>query len=341
MLMRHAIVLFGLIGAISAASAQDFRIQEMSSPTNWSLDQLKPGTIEFSDRMAGADGASGLISFHDWARQNPTQKKFLSLFADYTEPSRAAKDKDAPDKLYMYVAQARFLLDRAPGAIDLSHDVTLSFLQRVDPAVKHTVIAATDVKPFNGETSAGNADPDRKWCTGRAILICIQSSYQLEGKIPIGILLVNKLRESAKKVSDRIDFQSELAALAPADVDQAGLQELTGLDAPIVGVLEQNIFYVNQILQYAKFFAVFQSDPSDAGKIVVTAFMAIAIKSSVLDEKKGYENVPVLRNLVPADVLMGKSSFNAGDSISAGLPKYARNEIRTVAGLLEKDTAPK
>jgi len=34
---------------------------------------------------------------------------------------------------------------------------------------------------------------------------------------------------------------------------------------------------------------------------------------------------------------MGQSSFNSGDSISAGLPKYARNEIRTIAGLLAHD----
>jgi hypothetical protein len=47
--------------------------------------------------------------------------------------------------------------------------------------------------------------------------------------------------------------------------------------------------------------------------------------------------VPVLRNLVPAQVLMGQSSFNSGDSISAGLPKYARNEIRTIANLLAAD----
>ena len=29
---------------------------------------------------------------------------------------------------------------------------------------------------------------------------------------------------------------------------------------------------------------------------------------------------------------MGQSSFNSGNSISAGLPKYARNEIKTIAG---------
>ena len=65
--------------------------------------------------------------------------------------------------------------------------------------------------------------------------------------------------------------------------------------------------------------------------------MALAIEESVLDKKKEYEKVPVLRNLVPAQVLMGQSSFNPGNSISAGLPKYARNEIGTVAGLLARD----
>ena len=102
-------------------------------------------------------------------------------------------------------------------------------------------------------------------------------------------------------------------------------------------MLEQNLFYVNQILKFGKFFGVFQDDPADADKTIVTAFMALAIKASVLDEKRSYENVPVLRNMVPADVLMGKSSFNSGSSISAGLPKYARNEISRIAGILEQD----
>jgi len=113
------------------------------------------------------------------------------------------------------------------------------------------------------------------------------------------------------------------------------LRGIAVVDAPISGVLEQNIFYVNQIMKFGKFFAVFQVHPSDADKTVVTAFMTLAIKARVLDEKREFEKVPVLRNLVPAQVLMGQSSFNSGESISAGLPKYARNEIKTVASLLQ------
>jgi hypothetical protein len=347
MWIRHAIVLLGLLGSAAAAGAQEFRIEDVSAASNADVAQLKPGTIAFSDHTDGDAAAGGTdpARFEDWASKRPDQKKFLALFPAYTEPtgSKTPNGDAGPstDKLYMYVAQARFILDRAPGAIDLSHYATLPFLEKIDPAIKHTLITAADVAPFKGETNASNDDPDRKWCTGRSTSICIQSSYKLEGKIPIGIMLVNKLRDSSKKIADHIDFQSELAALSPADVDQPGLQQLTALDTPIVGVLEQNIFYVNQIMRFGKFFAVFQGHPADAGKTVVTAFMALAIDAGVFDKKREFENVPVLRNLVPEQVLMGRSSFNSGASISAGLPKYARNEIATVAGILEHDPGAK
>ncbi len=339
--IRHALVLVGVFGyAAAAASAEDFKIDEVSSARHADVAQLKAGVIAFSDGTGGdaADSEKVLVRFTDWARDHPTEKKFLALFPGYSEPTvvRTSSGNGKPilEKLAMYVAQARFVLDRAPGAIDLARDVTPAFLEKIDPSIKHRVITASDVAPLTDEDGTGNANPDRKWCTGRQTLICIQSVYKLEGKIPLGIMLVNKLRDSEKKIADHIDFQSELSALGPADVDQAGLQQLTDLNTPIVGVLEQNLFYINQILKFGKFFAVFQNHPTDAGKTVVTAFMALAIKTRVLEERRNFEKVPVLRNLVPAQVLMGQSSFNSGTSISAGLPKYARNEIRTVAGLL-------
>jgi len=349
MLIRHAIALVGLIGSLSAAGAQEFHIEDVTSARDVAVTQLKPGVIAFSDQegAAAGNGPANLIGFADWARTRPVEKKFLSLFPGYAEPtvtktsSSGTGSGPVTEKLAMYVAQARFILDRPPNAINLSRYVTLPFLEKIDPAIKHKAVAAADVSLPNDSQGTGNDNPERKWCTGLTTLICIQSSYKLEGKIPIGVMLVNKLRDSAKKVSDHIDFESELAQRGSADIDQAGLKELTALDTAVAGVLEQNIFYVNQIMKFGKFFAVFQVDPADAGKTVVTAFMVLAIEESVLDKKKEFENVPVLRNLVPAQVLMGQSSFNSGDSISAGLPKYARNEIRTVAGLLAQDNRAK
>jgi hypothetical protein len=328
----------------SIAQTPEFRIDNVSSARKVDATRLAAGAIEFSDHaIAGTSSEAALIPFDDWAVRQPVEKKFLALFPNYVEPVINGEDNSAEpgqkpftEKLYMYVAQARFVLAKAPGSIDLSRYATLPFLQKIDPAIKHTLIGAADVSAFKDKAGIGNDNPDRKWCTGLANAICIASTYKLEGKIPIGITLVNKLRDS-KKVADHIDFQSELAALSPADLDQSGLQELTALNTPIAGVLEQNIFYVNQIMKFGKFFAVFQAHPSDADKTVVTAFMTLAIKARVLEEKREFEKVPVLRNLVPAQVLMGQSSFNSGESISAGLPKYARNEIRTVAGLLQKN----
>lgn len=339
----HALVLLGLLWAASA-NAQDFRIDNVSTARKIDVGQLKPGTIEFSDKTGtgAVDSETALFHFDEWADKHPNEKKFLALFPAYAEPTinKTVDGSTTPvvEKLYMYVAQARFVLDRPPGALDLAKYMTLPFLEKIDPAIKHKAITAADVSTFKDDPGAGNDNPDRKWCTGRTTSICIQSTYNFEGKIPLGITLVNKLRDSAKKVADHIDFQSELSALTPAELDQSGLQQLTGLDAPVGGAVEQDIFYVNQIMKFGKLLAVFQSHPTDASKTVVTAFMALAVKARVLDEKRSFEKVPVLRNLVPAQVLMGQSSFNAGNSISAGLPKYARNEIKTIAGILQKGT---
>jgi hypothetical protein len=90
------------------------------------------------------------------------------------------------------------------------------------------------------------------------------------------------------------------------------------------------------VMQFGKLLAVFQGHPSDAKQTIVTVFVALAVESNVLAKKKEFVKVPVLRNLVPAQVLGGKSSFNSGSSISAGLPVYARNQVKAIAAILER-----
>jgi hypothetical protein len=34
---------------------------------------------------------------------------------------------------------------------------------------------------------------------------------------------------------------------------------------------------------------------------------------------------------------MGRSSFNSGQSISAGLPQFARGRIKAIAGIIEQE----
>ena len=65
--------------------------------------------------------------------------------------------------------------------------------------------------------------------------------------------------------------------------------------------------------------------------------IALAVSSTTLDQKKKYADVPVLKNLVPGQVLMGQSSFNTGNSISAGLPTYVRNQLKAMASILDQE----
>jgi len=170
MRVRHAIAFLALIGFASAASADAFRIEDVPSARNTDVAQLKPETIAFSDKPAGdsAEANLDLVRFEDWARDHPNEKKFLALYPSYVEPTinrtDSGKDNAKPEdtkpdtggakpdnaaakpdnagakpvveKLYVYVAQARFVIDRAPGTIDLTHYVTLDFLGRIDPAMR-------------------------------------------------------------------------------------------------------------------------------------------------------------------------------------------------------------
>ena len=155
------------------------------------------------------------------------------------------------------------------------------------------------------------------------------------GRLPTGIQLANRIREGSRRISDTLEFDSEVTVVSPAEINELGLTRLTRLETPAAGALEQSIFYVNQVMQFGKLLAVFQAHPDDANETVVSVFTALAIESSLLGKQKQYAKVPVLRNLVPAQVLAGKSSFNSGRSLSAGLPIYARNQIKAIAGLLE------
>jgi len=333
--------LLGLALSPCAAYAQGFQIQDMPSIAGLPLTQLKPRTIAFADRIGEAnDGGGGIfVRYEDWTRTRPLQQQLLSLYPGYSEPNSDlivdGVKKHYREKLHMYVGEARFVIARAPASLDLKRYATLAFLQKIDPAIKHALLTAADPARPKELKTIHNLNPQRRWCEGREGAICIRSAYKLEGRLPTAIALANKLREGAKKVSDTLEFDSELALIPAADVEARGLKKLTGLDTPAVGGLEQSIFYVNEVMQFGKLLAVFQQHPTEASRTVVSVYMTLAVESNVLGKRKEFAQMPVLRNLVPVQVLAGKSSFNSGSSLSAGLPVYARNEIKAIAGLLE------
>jgi hypothetical protein len=344
--MQPAALLVGLAtfcATLAAqADAQEFRIEEVSSPAGLAVEQLKSKAIAFVDRPSEEliDPDAGLIRFEDWAQARPVEKQFLTPFPSYLEPTvEATVDgvrKRFKEKLHMYVGEARFALARPPGSVDLASFVTLPFVERIDSAIKHRLITSAEAVSPKDPRAVHNQHPLRRWCETRPVTICIRSRYQFEGKLPLGIQIANKLRDAPKKIADYLEFESELTLRPPAEVTEMGLATLTGLDTPPIGAIEQNIYYVNQIMQFGKLLAVFQRHPTDANQTIVTVFMVLAVESSIMGKKKEFAKIPVLRNLVPAQVLAGKSSFNTGNSISAGLPVYARNQAKAMAAILER-----
>jgi hypothetical protein len=337
-----AIFLASLLTWQKASAQQDFKIEEVPAADSVAPAEIKPKTVVFSDHRNDPmiDKGTGLIKFTDWERARPIQKQVLTLYPAYEEPTwrgTSGNVKPRTMRLHVYVAETRFIVSRPPGSISLARYATLSFHERVDPAIKSRPIAASDITIAGTAERTANVRPDRPWCDGNGTSACMQSRYKLEGKLPIGIMLLNKIRDSDKKIADYIDFQSELRVPELADIDEARLKSLTKIDSPVTGVLEQSVFSVNQIMQFGRFVAVFQRHPTDQDKTIVSAFIALGVESEILEKKKEYDRVPVLRNLVPAQVLSGNSSFNTGNSISAGLPVYARNRVQAIAALLEND----
>jgi hypothetical protein len=296
----------------SLAAASEVKLTEVSTLAG--LNSVQPFTVAFSDHPDGqpADPATGLIAFDNWAAIRPVQKHFLSPFPDYTERVLSAGPdggkKPTVEKLHMYVAEARFVIAKPPQAIDLSQYVSIDYLEGIDAAIKHRLI-----RPEEADNSA-NPNPARRWCEPQASVLCIDSRYRLEGKLPSAIQLLNQIT-SGKKIADYLEFQSELRVVPVAELDQKGLAKLTGLDAPVTGVLEETIFHVNQIMQFGKFLVLLQEDAADPNGTVATAVIALALKTRLIEKQKRFEDVPVLHNLVPAQVLTGRSTFNTGTSI--------------------------
>ena len=340
--LRAAVLVAGLTSfAAALAAPAQFQLEETGAITELAPAQLKPRTIAFSDRLAAGllDETTGFVRYEDWAKAKPLHRQFLSLYPGYAEPNADVivdgVKRRYRERLHMYVAEARFVLSRPPASVDLARYVTLPFVEQLDPAIKHRLLTAADSARPREPKTIHNQHPTRTWCEGRATTICIRSAYRLEGRLPVGIQLANRIREGGRQISDTLEFDSELTLVTAAEVGEAGLSKLTGLDTPSIGALEQSIFYVNQVMQFGKLLAVFQAHPSDPKQTVVSVFTALAIESNILGKRSEYNKVPVLRNLVPSQVLGGKSSFNSGRSLSAGLPVYARNQIGALAAILD------
>ena len=95
------------------------------------------------------------------------------------------------------------------------------------------------------------------------------------------------------------------------------------------------MFYVNQVMRFGKLLAVFQPNPADAKSTIATGGDRAGGELQHAGDEEEVPDRAGAAKSVPSQVLLGNSSFNTGNSISAGLPSYVRNRIKAIAGVLD------
>jgi len=146
-------VLFGSAVSICSAQAQEFQVVKAASLGSVPVDQLKPKTVIFNDHREDElfERGTGFVKFEDWARLLPAQKQFLNLYPGFVEVMTTrtvdGQAKTYKDRMHMYIAEARFLLNKPASAIDLGKYTTLPFIESIDPSIKHQVIKPSETRP--------------------------------------------------------------------------------------------------------------------------------------------------------------------------------------------------
>ena len=193
---------------------------KVASVAGSAVDKLKPKTIFFNDHRVDETSDKGaFIRSRNGRGPSRCERQFLSLFPKFTEGMIHriidGSKKEVKDELQMYVTEARFKLSRPADSIDLKQlrDPAVHREHRSgDQAQGHQAVRSLGAEGREGPpTTRTRIAPGAK---APASPLCTRSSYKLEGKLPIGVALANKLRDSERKVSDTIEFESELRLLS-------------------------------------------------------------------------------------------------------------------------------
>lgn len=270
--------------------------------------------------------------FTSYHKAKPREAELLDLFPGYQEPNVAqtknGKREEFLEKIQMFVGKSRTTLNlpSAQAAAKLPAVLNIANIGSLDTTIKHKVISNAELitKQVPGTPTAfawcaaeagvtierpkrelSLSHIDKPWCASAKNSVCLESCYAFPDAIKGAIGFLGLVKNSDDKKDYGLGIQSELRFfLSEAEYGHGSLAEVTGLATPVVGVIEQNVFYANQIMQYSKLVSVLQQHPSDSSKTVMTSYLAIGVKARSYNQYK----------------LMGKSII--GSTLATGLSVY-------------------
>lgn len=313
------------------------------------VSQLNENSIYYTQKV---------LPFPEWAARFPNERSALALFPDYDQPKVPPKKKGLGKKdkvtleLMVFLSRSKLVIKKAPGQIALQSLVSMEAVKKFDSEIQHVSIQQNQfmssvagkgqitnfqwcnkdgqriLRPAREMDLSYTIPKNRNWCSDSAHSICVESCYLFNKYWTEGVKLANLAFDANEKKDTGIAMQSELRVYqSESDLGlPVPLKSLTGMDTPVRGVLEQNMFYFNQAFEFGKVLAVIQEIPGEPEKSAVTVFFTVGIK------KHTYDMFSDVR-----DVILGESTglFNTKTGITAGLPVFTQNTVKSISTMLE------
>ena len=347
--MMRALRLIALLAACALfprSHGPDFAIVEcrrsprFAPPTAQAEDDRlhRPAAVRLLDPARAASSAS-----RTGRGRSPCSSSFSASIPAMPSPtstsSSTAYEARYREKLHMYVAEARFVLARPPASIDLPR-LRRCLRRALDPAIKHRPIHGRRAEPAEG--AEGRPQPAPAAAAGAragTTAICIQSTYKLEGRLPIGIALANKLREGHAadlryaRVRQRADG-ADAGGSRRARARQADRPRYAGRRRARA---EHLLRQPGDAVRQAPRGVPGAPERPERRPSSASSWRWRSSPTSWCKQKRIRATCRCCGIWCRRRCLSGKSSFNTGKSLSAGLPVYARNQIRAIAAILETD----
>jgi hypothetical protein len=176
-----------------------------------------------------------------------------------------------------------------------------------------------------------NPPPEARgpWCDDPSKSVCIDSCFPFDYGWTQMVKLVNAgLPDDQKDLGQAT--QSELRYYLSEQEFGQPVAALTGVNTKVVGIVRQNLFYSNQILQSGTVTAIFQEFPGDPNRLVVSSYFMFTMGTDTVTASGP--------KAVIREVLMGRADqFNSKDgNVTAGLPNFTKGTAASLISILDK-----
>lgn len=298
-----------------------------------------------------------------WGQKYSDDREVLNIFPAFQPPTFRfilyGVEETRVEQYHVYVTKMAVTVKKGAANLPLANLINFETIKRINKELRHKNISANETLtlkagrgPINNfqwcndgifvdyfklpqrETNLSYmVNPQRPWCQGSTAgrSICLETCYPFHLGWKAAVAAENARKDDEDRKDYGIAMQSEMRYfVSEAEYgSKIPLARLTGLNTPVRGVLEQNIFYFNQVLAWGKVVAIFQEHPTNAQQTVMSIRIAFNLRSKYWNHK--YRQV--------REILQGKSTgrlgLNTATGISSGIPNFSKEIAIDLVKILE------